>query len=278
MTWHAPPDALVQFAQSPEDVDDVLAASIEQHLVACAGCRAAVASATDTVSLGRSWAEVADAIDQPTRTVIERLLHRLGVPAHQAQLVGATPQLRFAWLATTILLAAAAVAAARDMGSDTPFLLVAPMVPLGAVLVTFLPTEEPGGEAAIATALHGAGLLLRRAIAVLVPTFAILGLASLAQPEVSRSSALWVLPGLALALGALALSTMVRASTAVAVLAMSWIGLVTLVGFVDVRAHSVADTALFTTSGQLGAVGIAVIAAGWLYARRDAFSTMEVTW
>lgn len=278
MTWHAPPDALVQFAQTPEDLDDVMAASIEQHLVACATCREAVASAADRVALGRSWAEVADVIDQPVPTLVQRLLRRIGVPDHMAQLVGATPQLRFAWLATTVLLAAAAVATAHDMGSDTPFLIVAPLVPLGAVLITFLPAEDPGGEAAVATPLHGAGLLIRRVIAVLVPTFAILGLASLAQPEVSGTSALWVLPGLALAMGALALSTVLRASTAVAVLALTWIGVVTLAGIADPRASSISSTGVFTTTGQLFSLVVALSAATWLYARRDAFSTMEVTW
>lgn len=277
-TWHAPPDTLVQFARSPETVDEVTAASVEQHLVACAACRAVVAGATDTALLRRSWAEVADAIDRPRENLLERALGHLGMPPHLARIVGATPQLRVAWLTTTVLLAAAAVAVARDSGSDAPFLVVAPLVPLAAALLVFLPTEEPGGEAALATPLHGAGLLLRRVAAILVPTFAILALAGLAQPDLTAGGAAWVLPGLALTLSSLALSTTMRASAATTMLGVGWVSLIAAVSALDGRTAPIAESVLFAVPGQAGAVLISVLAAVWLAAHRDRFSTMEVTW
>lgn len=276
-TWHAPADALVRFAHAPEDLDDSMAASIEQHLVACDECRTVVAGATDDVLVARSWAEVADAIDEPNRWIAERTLARLGVPANMSRLVGATPQLRLAWLATTLVLAAAAVAIGRDADSDSLYLAVAPLMPLGSVLLAFLPTEEPGGEAAVATPVYGAGLLLRRVVAVLVPTFAILVIAGLA-PDRTAEGALWVLPGLALALGGLALSTVTRASVATTILAVLWASLVIAAWTIDGRHAAVADTAVFTTWGQCASAGIALVAAAWIYVRRDSFSTMEVTW
>lgn len=277
-TWHAPTDALIRFATEPESLDEITASSVEQHLVACEVCRSVVASSSDEAYLGRSWAEVVDRIDQPSLAWGERLLHRLGMPPHLARVVGATPHLRLAWFATTVLVAAAAVGVAHDSGSDTPFLLVAPLVPLAAVLLAFLPTEEPGGEASIATPLHGAGLLLRRVLAVLVPTFVILGVAGLAQPDLTAGGALWVLPGIALAIGALALSTVMRASTAAITLAIGWIAIVSSVSVLDGRAVPIADTLIFAWTGQITALSLALLAAAWLYTRRDAFSTLEVTW
>lgn len=277
-TWHAPSDALVQFARSPEIIEEVTASSIEQHLVACAECRAVVAGATDTALLRRSWAEVVDAIDQPRENLLERLLVRLGMPSDMARVVGATPGLRLAWLAAAALLAAAAIATSRDAGSDTAFLILAPLVPLGAVVLTFLPAEEPGGEAATATPLAGAGLVLRRSVAVLAPTFAILVLAGLAQPNLTAGGALWVLPGLALALGSMALATYIRVTSATATLAVVWISLVASVSVLDGRRVPIAETMVFGVVGQLTAAALVLVAIGALYLRRDRFSTMEVTW
>lgn len=277
-TWHAPSDALVQFARSPETIDEVTASSIEQHLVACGDCRTLVASATDSLALRSSWAEVADAIDAPRHTFIERFLVRLGMPSDLARIVGATPGLRLAWLATVALLAAAAIATSRDAGSDTAFLILAPLVPLGTVALTFLPAEEPGGEAATATPSAGAGLVLRRSVAVLAPTFAILALAGLGQPDLTAGGSLWVLPGLALSVGSLALATYVRVTSATATLAVGWVAVVGLASLQNDHQVPIAETVVFDAVGQLTAAALVLVAIGALHLRRDRFSTMEVTW
>jgi len=277
-TWHAPPDTLARFARFDESIDDVTASSIEEHLIHCASCRAAVASAADPIELGSSWVEVADAIDEPRRTFIERLLVRLGMPDDTARIVGATPGLRLAWLATTVLLAAAAIATARDTGSDTAFLILAPLVPLGSVALAFLPTEEPGGEAAQATPIFGVGLVLRRSLAILAPTFVILAIAGLAQPDLAAGGALWVLPGLALALASLALATYVRVTSATVTLAVAWVSLLASVSLLDGRRVPLAETMVFGLVGQSAALALVLVSVGGLYLRRDRFSTMEVTW
>lgn len=277
-TWHAPSAVLVQFARSPESLDEVTASSLEEHLIRCADCRAVVADAADVRALRTSWAEVVDDIDHPRHTFAARTLVRLGMPDDLARVVGATPGLRLAWLATTVALAAAAIATARDTGSDAPFLLLAPLVPLGAVALAFLPIEEPGGEAAAATPLFGAALVIRRSLAVLVPTFAILAIAGLAQPDRADGGAVWILPGLALTLGSLALATYVRVASATIALAMGWAILVTSVSGLDGRRVPIAETQVFSPLGQVVALAVIFTAAGTLYLRRDRFSTMEVTW
>lgn len=277
-TWHAPSDALVQFARSPETIDEVTASSIEQHLVACGDCRTLVASATDSLALRRSWSEVADAIDAPRHTFVERFLVRLGMPSDLARIVGATPGLRLAWLATVALLAAVAIATSRDAGSDTAFLILAPLVPLGTVALTFLPAEEPGGEAATATPAAGASLVLRRSVAVLAPTFAILAVAGLGQPDLTAGGSLWVLPGLALSVGGLALATYLRVTSATATLAVGWVAVVGLASLQNDHQGPIAETAVFGAVGQLTAATLVLVAIGTLHLRRDRFSTMEVTW
>lgn len=276
-TWHAPQDALVRFARAPEALDPTTAASIEQHLVACSDCRALVAEAADPAPLAASWAAITDVLDQPRATLSERVLTRFGMPTGMARIVGATPGLRLAWLATVAFLAVAAVGLARRSGSESLFLAVAPLLPLGSVLLAFLPTEEPGGEAAAATPLYGAGVVLRRAVATLVPSFIVVGVASAALPDLA-DAARWLLPGLALSLGSLALSTYVRPLVASTGLTAAWVALLTGVQAYDGRTIPLSTTVLFATEGQVVAVLLAAAAAVVLNTRRDRFATMEVTW
>lgn len=276
-TWHAPPDTLARFARHPESLDEVTASSVEQHLIGCDECRAAVAGAADRVALQRSWDEVVDIIDRPAHSLTQRMLERFGMPGDLARVIGATPGLRLAWLVTVAVLAIGAVQVARQHDTESFFLVVAPLLPLGSVLVTFLPTEEPGGEAAAATPMYGAALVLRRSVATLAPTFALLAAAGVALPHLNEG-ARWLLPALALSTTAMALATCIRAVVAVAALASTWIILVTAVRMVDGRRVPLVETAVFEPSGQILALAAALLAVAVLYARRDRFSTVEVTW
>lgn len=276
-TWHAPAATLTEFAGAPEQIDDATASSIEQHLVSCAECRSVVAAASPPMALDASWAAVIDVIDQPRTTLVEHLLVRVGMPPEIARMVGGTPGLRLAWLGTMVLLAVGAVGISRESASEGPFLVLAPLLPLGTVLLTFLPADEPGGEAASATPLYGAGVLIRRTVASLVPTFAVLVAASVALPHVS-AGARWLIPGLALTLGSLALSTYVRPVVAIPALGVAWLVLLGLARAVEGRHVAVAQTEVFTLPGQGLALALALIAAALIYQRRDHFSTVEVTW
>lgn len=276
-TWHAPAAGLSEFARSPEQVDDVTASSIEQHLISCAECRSVVAEASAPAALDASWAAVVDVIDLPRTTLVERLLARLGMPPELSRVVGATPGLRLAWLGTMVLLAAGAVGISRENGSDGLFLVLAPLLPLGSVLLTFLPADEPGGEAAAATPLYGAGVLIRRTVGSLVPTFAVLLAGSIALPHVG-DGARWLLPGLALTLSSLALSTYLRPMVAIPALGLGWLGLLAAVRVIEGRHVALAHTDVFTLPGQALALALALLTAALIYQRRDHFSTVEVTW
>ena len=75
--WHVPPALLARFADDSGTVDDVIAASIDAHLLACAECRHGLTAVAAPGLAATSWAAVADRIDRPRTTVLERILRRL---------------------------------------------------------------------------------------------------------------------------------------------------------------------------------------------------------
>lgn len=272
--WHAPPGLLTRFAADPSAIDDTTAASLEAHLVGCAVCRRAISGAADPAQITASWNAVAERIDVPRQHLVLRLLCRIGIDSALARILAATPALQAAGLAAIVAVATAAAAASRTAGALGPFLLVAPLAPLAAVAAAFASSADPAGEAGVATPLHGVGLVVRRAAVVLGVTFATLGVAALALPDLGPRAAAWVLPGLALAVGAVALGTWVRIEAAVSILAAVWMIAVWTVWVVGHRGP-VVDTATFTVAGQVASLAVAAVAAVVVAVRRDRFATLE---
>jgi hypothetical protein len=273
-TWHAAPEILARFATTPEAVDDVTASSIEAHLLACDECRRTVAAAADPTAVAAEWDGIVDRIDRPRPALAERVLARF-VPDHVARIVAATPALRLSWLAAVAVVVGAVVAVARQTGNDTPFLLLAPLVPLAGVAVSFGPAPDPAGETALATPLHGAGLVLRRTAAVLATSAIVLVAGSLALPGLELRDAGWVLPAVGLTAGALAFSTWLAPTTAAALAAAAWLATVQTTVVADHVGRSVAEGPLFGPPGQLTFAVMAAIALAALRTRRARLSMLE---
>jgi len=273
--WHAPPDLLARFAHNPAALDDMTAASVEAHLVVCADCRGQMAAAVSPALVTASWDAIADRIDQPRPARLERVLHGIGVGSGFGRLLAATPALQGAGLLAICVLAAGAVVLSLTADAEGPFLVMAPLVPLAAVAASFAPAADPAGEAAVATPMHGAGLVIRRAIAVVGITFGVLGAAALALPDLGPTAAAWVLPALAMALGTLALGTWLRVEVAVGVLTSAWLLGVSSVWWLAGRDIPLADSATFSVTGQMIALAAAIAAATTAAARRDRFATLE---
>lgn len=271
--WHAPPGLLNRFGADPSAIDSTTAASLEAHLVSCADCRRTLGEAADPGSITASWDAIAKRIDVPRQHLVLRLLGKIGVSSALARILAATPALQAAGLVAIVAIAAAATVAARTADALGPFLLIAPLAPLATVAAAFASSADPAGEAGVATPLHGAGLVVRRAVAVLGVTFVTLGLAALALPDLGPRAAAWVLPGLALALGALALATWVRIEVAVSILAATWMTVVWTVWLAGDRGP-VVDTAAFAAAGQVASAAVAVVAAILVAVRRDRFATL----
>ena len=258
-------------------MDDATAASVEAHVVVCELCRSEVAGLADTNLAAASWEAVADRIDRPRSSLLEAMLRMVGVSSGAARLAAATPGLRLSGLAAVAVLTALAVAATRYTDATGTFLALAPLVPLAAVSLTFAAATEPSGEAGIATPLHGGGLVVRRASAVLGAAFIVLGVGAVAAPSVGTAPLGWILPAAAMALGSLALGTWVRLESAVIGLATGWIVGLGAARYASGLDGALADTAVFTPAGQGLALVLALAAAAALAARADRYSMMEAT-
>ena len=130
--WHLGGDVLLRYVERADSLAE--GASVEQHLLSCAQCRARVAGAAGAagvIDFAAVWDRTRDAVEAPRPSVFERLLCAAGLPAHEARLVAVASAFRSAWLVGVItILAFAALAAANE---DAPgmwvFLAVAPVVP-----------------------------------------------------------------------------------------------------------------------------------------------------
>lgn len=274
--WHVAEPMLSRFARAPRRVDDITAASIETHLISCAQCRAVVSASADDEILRTSWDAIADRIDRPRVTPFERAAGRLGLPTASARLVGLTPALQIATVAGVAVLAALAVLASRAADSAGPFLIVAPIVPLATVGLLAASVNDPAGEIGVTTAMHGFGIVLRRSVVTLMLTLAVLGVASIALPDVGAVALGWVLPGLALSVTAVLLSSWVRPELAVAGLALGWATVLSVSAFVERHGVEVREWPVFTGAGLFVWIALALLSAALLTVRRDRFAVLEI--
>lgn len=274
MIWHAAPQLLARYATEPEMLDNVTASSLEAHLLDCEHCRRAVADAVEPATLTASWNAIVDVVDRPRPTIPERFLAWF-FPDDMARVVAATPALRLSWFAAVVAVIAAAVAAARSVDDLTPFLAFAPLVPLASVAVSFGPAPDPAGEAALATPMHGAGLVLRRTVVVLASSLVVLLVGTAALPGLEWRAAGWILPAIGLSLVALALSTWFTPLTATLTAAIGWEVAVATTGVVDRIPRGIADGPMFGPFGQLACGLMIPLALAALGSRQLRLSTME---
>ena len=272
--WHAPHDLLVRYAIEPEHVAHVDATSVETHLVSCAVCRAVVADHVDAGWLEQSWLALADVVDRPKRTLGERML---GLFASEgvARVVASTRSLRWAWVTAVALISGVLGLVAHDRGEITPFLLIGPGLPLLGVGLAFHPVPDPAGEAALATPMYGAGMVLRRSAAVLTTTLLVMAPAAALLPNVDWWAVAWLLPAVALTSLAVGLCTWMAPNLAVGVVAMGWITAVYVASIGALPSHARFVDLVFGPRAQLAWLTIAVVAATTIATRRDRFSMLE---
>lgn len=260
--WHLDPEVVRHYAAGA--VGPATAASAEAHLMACAACRAQLASTVDDQRAAAIWRVVADRADRPRRGVLERVLARVGVDEATARLVAATPTLRGPWLlAIAAVLAFVAVAARADERWLGVFLIAAPLGPLGGVAVAFASGLDPTREIGLATPYSGLRLLLIRTAAVLATTVAIAVAAGLTLPGSAWLAAAWLLPAVGLTSVALALTARLRPVVAVGAVATGWVA-ITLT--TDLSGQ---PRALFDATAQLMWLVLAVGGGLWVVGRRN---------
>ena len=227
-TWHADDEMLAAWADGT--LEPIGAASVEQHLVRCADCRAALHGHVDPRPLELAWAAVSDAVDIPAQPLFARVARRLRLSEPTSVLLAATATLRTAWLAGALVALAFATIAASlaGQGGIAPFLLVAPMVPVLGVAAAYGHHQDPL-ETLVATAPYGrTRLILLRTLAVLTSALPFTFLLSLWVPGPAWLAAAWLGPALCLVPVTMAISSFVGPRTGGAVVAIAWSGVVVL--------------------------------------------------
>ncbi|MEV0368892.1 zf-HC2 domain-containing protein [Streptomyces sp. NPDC050636] len=213
--------------------------SLEKHVEACTPCATAVSRAVGTTGVATAvLAEVRGSVllaiaeeEAETKPHETAGSARHPSPALNRQLGralwAAGPALRGSWVVALLLVCAAAAGLAYGAGFDgaRPLLLtLAPVLPLAGVALSYGPHADPMYEISATTPSGGLRLLLTRAAAVLgvsVPLLTTVG-AFLPGPPGAPGAAAWLLPGLALALGALALGSYVGCRTATGIVTAGW--------------------------------------------------------
>ncbi|MFE9839890.1 zf-HC2 domain-containing protein [Streptomyces sp. NPDC005551] len=272
-TWHVPQEDLRAYARGELTAPRLWSA--DAHLAACPRCREALGEAVGPAALDAGWARLDAELDAPRPGLLESLLVRAGVADHTARLLAATPVLRRAWLVAVVAVLMTTLAAAtalRTAQSPTLFLALAPLLPLAGVALSYGPALDPTYEMTVVAPTHGFRLLMIRTVAVLATGTALNGLATLALPSYGLRAVAWLLPALALTALALSLTPRLGPVAAPVLTGGAWVGLLLVA---DRRTEGV--LAPFTAAGQGVAAGVALLAAGLLYAVRDRFDSSTVS-
>ncbi|MFF2202039.1 anti-sigma factor family protein [Streptomyces sp. NPDC058145] len=225
--WHATAGLVARYADGSLAEPD--AWSLEKHLESCPGCAALVSRAVRGTAAGAVLDEVREAVlgaapagaarsvaaPAPALSRLARLLWAAG------------PAVRGAWLPAVLLVAVGAMVLGYGggvPGARALLLAIAPVVPVAGVALSYGPHADPLYEVVAASPAGGLRLALTRTAAVLAVSLPLLTLTGLLLPASGTpAAAAWLLPGLALTLGTLALASFVGCRTAAGATAGGWL-------------------------------------------------------
>jgi hypothetical protein len=264
--WHVDDETLRHYVERIDSMAE--GASVEQHLLTCARCRARVntaATAVDlaVVDLAAVWDRTRDAVEVPRPSVFERLLRAAGLPAQEAKLVAAASAFRGVWLVgVAAVLAFAAVAAmighARGLWL---FMAVAPVAPCLVVGFSYDRRWDPALEPEMVTPYPALRLILLRTIAVLAVALPAVLLLGLFVPDEAPFA--WLLPAVGFVAVVLAASTWVSPLNAAMAVSAAWLVTVWLLA-----ARSASPTAVLQPRTQVAFLVLAAASFGTFLVRR----------
>ena len=91
-SWHLDDESLRRWVDGV--AGQLSGVSVEQHVVRCADCRAAVAALVPEQPLQLVWAKVLADVEVPRAGLAQRLLHRLGVNTSDSLVIASAGALR----------------------------------------------------------------------------------------------------------------------------------------------------------------------------------------
>jgi len=221
-TWHVDASALSAWVEGTSG--PIVGASVEQHLVHCEQCRAAVVGLVPIADVPGSFDDVLAQVSGGAGFV-ERILVRLGLRAGDAVVVGAAPVLRIAW-AAGLAVVLGFILAASLLGHDhgqALFLALAPLLPVAGVAAAYGPSVDPSYELGLAAPYRLIRLVLLRSVAVLLAAVPITVAAGLLLPLDGHTAVVWVLPALAFTLVVLGAGSWVDPWAAAVAVGTGWV-------------------------------------------------------
>ena len=270
MTWHIDNQLVGRYVSGR--LGDADAWSVEAHVVACADCQAAVASAvsdTDTAAVvEHAWRSTAARLGSQGRVSAGSQWRRF------AMLVASGPAARLAWLLANVLVLGLATIFDQQgwaLTTTVPWLaVVVPLLPVLGVALSYGSGLDHSREIIASTPDGGLRLLLVRTAAVLVVTTPVaLAVGALAESRGSGTPGTWLLPSLVLTLVTLALGSVIGLVRAGVTAAGAW--LVAVIGPV------VANDPPFvlTADGRPVLLLLAATAIAVVVVRRQAFDMLS---
>ncbi|MEU4242383.1 hypothetical protein [Actinoplanes sp. NPDC026619] len=227
-TWHIDEEMLRRYVERTDSVAE--GASVDQHLLTCARCRAQVNAAATGFDLAAVWDRTRDAVEVPLPSPFERLLRAAGLPANEARLVAVASAFRGVWLvgvAAVLAFAALAAMIGQDRGIWL-FLTVAPLAPCVVVAFSYDRRWDPALEPEMVAPYPALRLVLLRTIAVLALALPAVLLFGLVVPGAAPFA--WLLPAVGFVAVVLAASTWVSPLNAAVVVSAGWFAAVWLMG------------------------------------------------
>jgi hypothetical protein len=231
--WHADEITLRRWIDQSDSLPE--GASVEQHLLSCAPCRARVSTLVSAgpaaspvaspVDLAEVWARTQDAIELPRPSPFEWLLLRAGLPANDARLVATASAFRGRWLAgiAAVLAFAGVTAALGQSRGMWLFLAIAPLIPGVAVAISYDPRIDPALQPEVVTPYPVLRLVLLRTVAILAVALPAVALAGLLVPGWAPTT--WLLPAFGFAAVVLALSTWMSPLRAAVGVSLAWMAI-----------------------------------------------------
>ncbi|MET7509157.1 zf-HC2 domain-containing protein [Streptomyces albidoflavus] len=264
---------------------------VERHLEGCGACAARVSAAARASAAGPTLAAVRSALLAEVAGLAPVPEARPAAPGRapgrwRRLRWAAGPALRGPWLPAVagVCLVALVLAHGGAFPQARPaLLLLAPLLPLAGVALSYGPHTDPLHELTATTPGGGLRLLLVRSAAVLAVCVPALTVAGALLPAVAGGPgpAAWLLPALALTLGALALGSYLGCRNAVVVAGGLWsLGVLAPVtvryGALPAEQLAQALTPLFSSpAAQAGWAGAAVCCAALLAVRRHSFDSFD---
>lgn len=224
--WHVDPDSLRRWVDG--GTGSATSASVEQHVVGCAQCRADVADLVPAQPLHRVWDDVLEAVEAPRPGRAHRQLVGLGLSSSDAIVVSCAVTMRAAWLLGVVGVLAFTVVSAvfADEGGVALFLMAAPLIPIAGVAAAYGPTADPSYEAVLTAPYAMVRLVLLRTASVLVTSVPVVVVSGLLLPTSPAVAVAWLLPAAGFIVVVLTASNWVDPAHAASAVAVGWVAAV----------------------------------------------------